>query len=90
LNGKNPTPEDLRQMYVYHDYFNAAKVALIYPSDKMDIQKGTFVDTQHNDLKNKECSIIPISTESDIGAWQMDIFNTIDAWLKGEKEMLSK
>lgn len=84
LNGNNPSPEDLRQMYVYHDYFNAQKVALVYPIDnKTEPKSGSFFDTETEQslLKNKECSIISISTESNINCWQKEIFTRIDEWL---------
>jgi 5-methylcytosine-specific restriction enzyme subunit McrC len=82
LNGYNPSPEDLRQMYVYHDYFNAQKVALVYPIDhKTEPKSGSFFDTEQSLLKNKECSIISIATELNISSWQKSIFETIDAWL---------
>ncbi|KAF5434846.1 5-methylcytosine-specific restriction enzyme subunit McrC, partial [Candidatus Methanophagaceae archaeon] len=41
LGGKNPSPEDLRQIYVYHEYYNANKVALVYSGTK-EFNKGNF------------------------------------------------
>jgi len=61
LNGFNPSPDDLRQMYVYHEYYSANKVALIYPSNTNSIIKGNYYNTNKNELDNKECSIINIS-----------------------------
>jgi 5-methylcytosine-specific restriction enzyme subunit McrC len=86
LNGKNPTPEDLRQMYVYHDYFDAIKVALIYPSEgETQAKNGHFIDTKQNNLKNKACSIVSIATKSEINTWQAHIFDTINDWIKPKK-----
>ena len=82
LNNNNPSPEDLRQMYVYHDYFKADKVALVYPIEKeIESKSGFFFDKEHSRLTNKECSIISIAIESNIICWQKEIFTRIDKWL---------
>jgi 5-methylcytosine-specific restriction enzyme subunit McrC len=74
LNGFNPSPEDLRQMYVYHEYFKAERTALVYPGyDK--INNGTF------ELSKKQCSVISINVEPDIQQWQLNIYNCIDRWM---------
>lgn len=82
LNGYNPSPEDLRQMYVYHDYFNAKRVALVYPIEKQtQLKSGFFFDTEHSRLTDKECSVISIATESNINDWQIEIYKTVEKWL---------
>lgn len=83
LNGSNPSPDDLRQMYVYHAYFKAKKVALVYPSVGETERKGGFYFDRKTGEKttDTECSVISIATESDIGKWQARIFETIDKWL---------
>ena len=83
LNGYNPSPEDLRQMYVYHRFYQAKKVALIYPSDKHSIQKGNYFSSEnHLEMSDKECSIMQIATASDIKVWQEDIVNQINFLIK--------
>lgn len=78
LNGYNPSPEDLRQMYVYHRFYQANKVALIYPSDQHSIQKGNYFSSEnHLEMSDKECSIMQIATASDIKIWQEEIVNQV-------------
>lgn len=78
LNGYNPSPEDLRQMYVYHRFYQAKKVALVYPSDQKSILKGNYFSSENRlEMSEKECSIIQIATASDIKIWQEEIVNQI-------------
>jgi 5-methylcytosine-specific restriction enzyme subunit McrC len=84
LNGNNPSPEDLRQMYVYHDYFDAKKVALVYPSEeKIAPKNGFYIDPISNKKTDKECSIILIATakSKSIKDWQKAIFEEIKDWM---------
>ena len=84
LNGFNPSSGDLRQMYVYHEYFNAKRVALIYPSqdEETRVTKGEFLAIE-NQIKGKIagtgniCSVITLKTDSDIKVWQEHIYRTV-------------
>lgn len=82
LNGYNPSPEDLRQMYVYHRFYQAKKVALIYPSDQHSIQKGNYYNSSTlGEMSEKECSIVHIATASDTKVWQEVIVNQMREFL---------
>ena len=72
LNGSNPSPDDLRQMYVYHEYFDASHVALVYPGNNKDVQNGEFHPTK-NCASAKKCSVITLKVEADIITWQREI-----------------
>lgn len=80
LNEKNPSPEDLRQMFVYHKYFNAKRVALVYPSDEDYEARGHYLNPKTEIVSDKECSIISIATKSNIKDWQDSIFTKIYDW----------
>lgn len=80
LNGYNPSPEDLRQMFVYMKYFDADKVALIYPGTETKIRAGNYFDHSTHELGMEECSVITISVEKDIRIWQGNIANHIFNW----------
>lgn len=78
LNGYNPSPEDLRQMYVYHEYYGAKRVALVYPGEEKDPVKGKYLNSANgNEELDKECSVISISVIPDIKEWQKEIFNKL-------------
>lgn len=80
LNGYNPSPDDLRQMYVYHEYYNAKKVALIYPGVESS-KTGFYLDSNTEKDTEKQCSIILFPVESDIKKWQKNICNYIESWV---------
>ncbi len=83
LNGYNPSPDDLRQMFVYMKYYGAKKVALVYPGTQNGNQSGHYYDHSSIDsknLSNEECSVISIGVESDVKAWQKTIHENINYW----------
>lgn len=89
LNGLNPSPEDLRQMFVYMKYYKAKKVALIYPGAINDIQSGHYYDHSEHDSKHlslEECSVISIGVNTEIGEWQKAISKSIRTWFEKPQE----
>lgn len=82
LNGFNPSPDDLRQMYVYHEYFDAEKVALVYPSESKSIKSGNYFDKEGTHDESKQCSIIMINVENQIKDWQKEIQEQIKDFIK--------
>ena len=57
IDNAKPSTNDLRQMYVYNDYWNAQKAILLYPSTKTDF--GTFIPFNKIESKEKhhECKL---------------------------------
>lgn len=80
LNGFNPSPDDLRQMYVYHDYYGAKKVALIYPGKTDSNSNGNYLDPLTRNETEKECSVITIKVETKIKLWKRKIYNDLESW----------
>jgi 5-methylcytosine-specific restriction enzyme subunit McrC len=76
LNGNNPSPDDLRQMYAYHHYYDAKKVALVYPGASASYIPGKYhqtVDRQNGNLDDKECGILTLAVNPIINSWQAEI-----------------
>jgi 5-methylcytosine-specific restriction enzyme subunit McrC len=82
LNGYNPSPDDLRQMYVYHEYYGAKKVALVYPGAETTKLTGNYLDPKTTVTIDKECSIISLSVTPQIRDWQQKIHKEVDDWIK--------
>lgn len=80
LNGYNPSPDDLRQMFVYHEYFGATKVALVYPGKENSKSIGNYLDPKSRNETEKECSIITFMVEPKIKDWQKKIYIELDNW----------
>lgn len=86
INGSNPSPDDLRQMYVYHEYYDAKKVALVYPGKKENTKSGTFLDF-NGEPGNKHCSVLQldINKKGSIKFWQEEIRTTISEFINNIK-----
>jgi len=74
-------------MYVYHEYFDARRVALVYPGSKSSETKGTFFPTPTNDKKDRPCFVIsfaipdnPENGKSIVSLWQERISSAFDHW----------
>lgn len=75
LNGYNPSPDDLRQMYVYNELFDAEKSALVYPGESSS-RHGRYYDKTGN-ASGRVCSVISLNVDSDIAKWQNAIGKVI-------------
>ena len=82
LNTHSVSSEDLRQLYVYHEFFKAKKVGLVYPGEAM--LKTGFYYTPDGKLSSKECAIISIPVKNDIKVWQKLIHEKIYEWEKAD------
>lgn len=82
LNGFNPSPDDLRQMYVYHQYYEADKVALIYPGKRENSRTGYYFNSD-GQPDHKICSVILLEVEKEkgINVWQENIRADIKAFI---------
>lgn len=88
LNGSNPSPGDLRQMYVYHEYYNAKKVALVYPGYESGETKGSFLPTLTYQNKDKQCSVVILAVpekakeqRSIVRIWQEEMVLKVQNWI---------
>lgn len=81
LNGYNPSPEDLRQMYVYMKYYSAKKVALIYPGSETCVKSGKYFTEGTKEIGEAECSVISLNVEKEIKRWQREIALNIEQWI---------
>lgn len=76
LNGKSPSSDDLRQMFVYHEYYEANKVVLLYPGEG-DILKGQYYLKDQSGFDEKHCHILQIPADKDFSIWKNRILERV-------------
>ena len=85
LKGYSPSTDDLRQMYVYYDYYRARKVALMYPGGDASFKQGKYLDPKTQLEIDKECSVIPLPVvKGNIREWEKKIFACFLEWFEQE------
>ncbi len=79
LNDYNPSSADLRQLYVYHHYYKAKKVALVYPGNSEN-RNGLYFEP-NGTISDKVCTILTLEENKIINEWQVEIYNKIETWI---------
>lgn len=82
IQGKGPSPDDLRQMYVYHEYFDAHKVALVYPGEE-SLVSGKFYNKDQSGPGEKQCHVVQIQSHKDFDVWKRHIVQRIRQLVEG-------
>jgi 5-methylcytosine-specific restriction enzyme subunit McrC len=72
LNGKKPSPDDLRQMYTYSKYHKNATTVLLYPGNQNIVNSAFRDETDHN-KEAASCHIVEIPVLRSIADWQKEI-----------------
>lgn len=81
LINMKPSIEDIRQMYAYHHYFKARKVALLYPGDTKNVS-GNFLDIlEQHKISEIECGLIFTKFSDSVKNWQKQICIEIENWI---------
>ena len=61
INGNIPSTDDLRQMYVYNEYWKSHKAVLLYPSDKSEYPNFKQFEGIIEKKENHQCGLGRIS-----------------------------
>lgn len=78
---RKPGIEDIKQMYAYHHYFAAKKVALLYPGNK-PYRMGQFVEIeQQQKLSGLECGLLFSRCTDSVRQWQEQIGSEVQDWI---------
>jgi 5-methylcytosine-specific restriction enzyme subunit McrC len=88
INSGKPSTDDLRQMYVYNDYWKSFKAMLLYPSNKSTF--SGFVEFEKNSSKSNQhkCGLGKISIfNNDEKTLNETIGDDIIAWFVKEDKL---
>jgi 5-methylcytosine-specific restriction enzyme subunit McrC len=79
----NPSQEDLRQLYVYHQYFQAEKVALLYPSPESYCKRGSYLAVgSQQEYSDYQCALIGLELGDGVKDWQEGIGVQLKCWME--------
>jgi len=74
IDHSQPSTHDLRQMYVYNEYWNSSRSLLLYPSQNTDVKSESFILF---DDKKHSCSLGKITVINDSGNLNNDMAKEI-------------
>ena len=77
IDYSEPSTHDLRQMYVYNEYWDSKKAMLLYPSNKLNIEQQDFTPFSND---KHACSLVKISIFDSENKLNEKIGNTILGW----------
>lgn len=82
IKANKPSTADLRQMYVYNEYWNSSKAMLLYPSTNSTFMKEDFISFNPvTDKVHHQCGLGKISIfNSDPTTLNKNIGKTILSW----------
>lgn len=72
-----PSIEDLRQMYVYHHFYEAMRVALVYPHKEVKECKGVYQNGREGDM----CYLIHLGVGDSIQHFEERIREVVRNWI---------
>ena len=73
-------------MFTYMKYYNAKKVALVYPGVTFSRNHGRYYDHKEQNFQRlgaEECSVMFIPYNIGIAQWQKEISIEIANWVEG-------
>lgn len=74
IDNSKPSTQDLRQMYVYNDYWDSSRSLLLYPSQNAELNNESFVLF---DDKIHSCSLGKITVINELGDLDSNIAQSI-------------
>jgi 5-methylcytosine-specific restriction enzyme subunit McrC len=82
IGNSKPSSQDLRQMYVYGEYYGAKRTMLVYPGKSENDEMGSFTPIKPNQNADKECGMIFIDVPNqenkmNIKTWQKEITDKV-------------
>lgn len=66
--GQRPSMADLRQLYVYGEFWDTSQTAIIFPGRAVPV-RGDFKRLGYSN----SCSLVPIAPVGEVGVWQQQI-----------------